>query len=130
MVVGLGLSGLGADQVGFFFVVGLAVGAEDVVEPEGWFRGVLLFPGIPRVDGLRFARYEAPVVGAYFFLFQEREDCFEGAASWPGHVFGADDGAVEAAKRFYADENSVGRVVVVEGDDVGVFELEMFHRAK
>src|SRR5579864_1628525 len=54
------------DEVSFLLTVRPSVGAENLVEPHGWFAihvGVL--PGVPRQIGLRFAGDESPIDGGH-----------------------------------------------------------------
>ena len=115
-----------AHQVNFALAVGCVVGAEDVVEPDGGLElDVGALPGVPGEVGLGLAEDEAPVDGGDVVLFRDGEDGVEGAAGAAGHVLGAEDGAVEGLEGLDAGIEELGPVVVVEGDDVGLGELDL-----
>src|SRR5262249_52581134 len=67
------LPGHTTDVVHFLCVVSRAVGAENIVEPQWWFRGVSLLPRVPRINRLRLAGYETPVQRADFVFLEEAE---------------------------------------------------------
>ena len=100
------------------------------MEPEWRLVGILLFPGIPRENRIRFSCDKAPVVCADVFLVENRENRFKRAAMRARHVFRADHRTMEMAERLNFGEHFLRRVVVVKSDDVGIFELQFFHRAQ
>ena len=123
--LGCAAAGELADEVDFVLAVGGVVLAEDLVEPDGGLgEDVGFLPGVPGEVGLGFAGDEAPVDGADVVLFGDGEAVVEGAASAAGHVLRANDGAVVALEFEDAGFKLFGPAVVVEGDDVGLFELD------
>ena len=65
------------------------VRAEDVVKPDLRLARVRLLPRVPRVDRVRLARDEAPVVRGDPLLLEPRQNRLKRAAARAGHVFGA-----------------------------------------
>ena len=117
-----------ADEVYFLLLIRFAVAVEDFVEPFGGLAvGIRMLPGIPGQEGLRFAGDQAPVDGGDFVFFRDGQDSFEGAALRAGHIFGAKDRAVVAFQPLDALLEFGGRAVVVEGNDIGVVELDALH---
>ena len=117
----------GADEIGFFLAVGLAVGAEDFVEPDGRFAAdVGMLPGIPGKVGLRFSGDQSPVDGGDVLLFRQRKNGLEGAPCGPGHVFGAQQWAMILPQPLHVFFEIFRRSVIVKGNYVGKFQLNFF----
>ena len=74
--------------------------------------------------GLGASVDETPVDGRDVQLLGKGEDGVEGAAGTAGHVLGAEDGAVEGFELLDAGLELFWPAVVVEGEDVGLGELD------
>ena len=121
----------GADEADFVLAVGRAVGMEDVVMPDGGLAADIgFFPGIPGKPGLRLAGDEAPVDGCDFVFLGDGQDRLKRAAAASGHVFGAEDRAMELLEPEHALLELLGFVVIVKGNHIGQFKLELFHGAE
>src|SRR5450432_283272 len=83
-----------------------------------------MLPGFPRKIGLSFTGDEAPVDGSDVLLFGDRQDRVEGAADRAGHVFGADHRTMKLSKPCDFGFEGFGPAVVVEGDNVGLAQLD------
>src|SRR6185312_11527032 len=90
-----------ADIGGFRGVIGLSVGMENVVEPDGRLTGVMLLPGFPGIDRLRFSRDKSPVVGSHLLRLHVSQVGIEMAARGASHVFGAEHRAIVSAKMLH-----------------------------
>src|ERR1700760_3497430 len=116
--------GEAADEVGFGLTVGRAVGAEDVVEPDGGLHeDVGALPGVPGKVRLGLAVDEAPVDGGDVIALRDGQHGVEGGTGAASHVFGAENGTVVGLELLDTGFEAFGPVVVVEGDDVGFGEL-------
>ena len=122
------LRGKRADELRFMPTVGPAIWIEDFVKPDGRpFQGVRAIPGIPRQPGLRFAGNQAPVDRSDTMFLRNRQRVVEGAARAARHVFGADEWPVILLQPFDALLEILRPAVVVEGDDVGLIDLNATH---
>ncbi len=91
----------------------------------GWREHIGSLPRVPREIGLGLSRHETPVNRADVVLLGEGKNRVEGAAIAARHVLRADDGTMQRLKRSHPGFEAFGPVVVVEGDDVGLSELDL-----
>src|SRR5688572_20151625 len=78
------------DVVHFLDAVSVAVGAKNVMEPNGRFVRVSLGPGFPGINCLGFSGDKAPIVRRDFLFFEVAQNWIERAVARARHVFRAE----------------------------------------
>src|SRR5580704_5750217 len=115
-----------ADELSLFGLVQDAIGAKDFVEPFlGLAINIRMLPRTPGEERLRFSGDKAPVDGGDFVFFCDGKNALKGAALGPGHVFGTQDGPVIFLQFFKVLQKVGGLAVIVEGENVGLLELDL-----
>src|SRR5580704_15012012 len=120
-----------ADELSLFGLVQGAIGAKDFVEPFlGLAINIRMLPRTPGEERLRFSGDKAPVDGGDFVFFCDGKNALKGAALGPGHIFGTQDGPVIFLQFFDVLQKVAGLAVIVEGENVGLFELDLLNRVE
>ena len=100
------------------------------MEPQLGLLAVRLLPGVPRIDRLAFAVDKSPVVGSAVGFFEDLEARVKEAVVASGHVLGAYDRTVVPLERFDRPTQRGSIPIVMEGDDIGLFQTEFINRTE
>src|ERR1700683_764078 len=120
-----------AKEVYFILLIRSAIGAKNVVEPDGGSAvDVRTLPRVPRKIRLRLPGNKAPVEGSNIVFLGDRQRTLKGAAISASHIFGANNGATIRPQPDDAPSELLGLIVAVERNYVRHFNLYLLHRVQ
>src|SRR5882672_4800398 len=118
-------------EANFVWVIRLASGPENVVEPNRWLMvNIRMLPGIPRKVRLRLPCHKAPIDRRDAVLSGNGQGALKRAAIAPRHIFRAQNRPVKLLEPEHASLKFFGLVVVVERNHVRQRELDFFRRTE